>query len=78
VQGIPAAENAGICVCDDAGEFAAAVVEQLRADSGVAARGRRFVLERHAWSTQVDAVAELLLHSDRASAGALARRYVAV
>ena len=79
VQGIPAAEHAGICVCDDAGEFAAAVVEQLRADSESAAtRGRHFVLERHAWSTQVDAVAELLLHGGRSSAGALAQRYAAV
>ena len=66
VQGIPGAAQAGVCIRDDAGALAAAVIERLAAAGETAAAGRRFVLERYAWQTQVDAVAELLL---RAGAG---------
>ena len=60
VQGIPGALHAGVCVRDEGTELAAAVTERLQAAEPVAG-GRRFVLERYAWQTQVDVVAELLL-----------------
>jgi sugar transferase (PEP-CTERM/EpsH1 system associated) len=66
VQGIPGAVQAGVCIREEAGALAAAVIERLASPGETAAAGRRFVLERYAWQTQVDAVAELLL---RAGAG---------
>jgi hypothetical protein len=65
VQGIAGVVDAGVRVRDDAGTFAEAVVEQLRADAQPATAGRRLVLERYAWQTQVDAVADLLLRGRR-------------
>jgi glycosyltransferase involved in cell wall biosynthesis len=65
VQGIPGAVQAGVCVRDDGTALAAAVIERLTSAEPAAA-GRRFVLERYAWQTQVDAVAELLLRGGAA------------
>ena len=61
VQGIPGAVQNGVCVRDEPGALAAAVVERLATPDDAAPAGRRFVLERYTWQTQVDAVAELLL-----------------
>jgi sugar transferase (PEP-CTERM/EpsH1 system associated) len=68
VQGIPGAVQAGVCVRDSVQALAAAVVERLAADGAPAAEGRRLVLERYAWQTQVDVLASLLLCGDRAGA----------
>jgi polysaccharide biosynthesis protein PslH len=65
VQGIAGVADAGVRVRDDAGTFAEAVVEQLHADAQPATAGRRLVLERYAWQSQVDAVADLLLRRRR-------------
>ena len=78
VQGIPGASQAGVAVHDGAREFASAVIDRLAAVPGAGASGRRLVLERFAWPTQVDIVAELLLRRGRPGAGAIAAGYAAV
>jgi sugar transferase (PEP-CTERM/EpsH1 system associated) len=80
VQGIPGATQAGVCVRDDREGLAAAVIERLASDTASAGDGRRLVLERYAWQTQVDVVAELLLRGAPARPGAVAARsgYAAV
>jgi hypothetical protein len=74
VQGIPGATQAGVCVRDDGPGLAAAVIERLAPDVPSADDGRRLVLERYAWQTQVDVVAELLLRSAPARPDAVAAR----
>jgi sugar transferase (PEP-CTERM/EpsH1 system associated) len=74
VQGIPGAAQAGVLVRNGAGEFAAAASELLAGCRAHAPDGRRLVLERYAWSTQVDSVADLLLRGERAPADAPAAR----
>jgi sugar transferase (PEP-CTERM/EpsH1 system associated) len=80
VQGIPGAAQAGVLVRNSAAELAAAASELLASGRAHAADGRRLVLERYAWSTQVDAVADLLLRGRHAPADAPAARsgYAAV
>jgi sugar transferase (PEP-CTERM/EpsH1 system associated) len=65
VQGIAGVAEAGVRVEDDAGAFALAVLDLLRTDAQPAIAGRRLVLERYAWQTQVEAVADLLLRGRR-------------
>jgi len=74
VQGIPGASQAGVCVRDEGEGLAAAVIERLAQGAPSAADGRRLVLERYAWQTQVDAVAELLLRGAPARLDAVAAR----
>jgi sugar transferase (PEP-CTERM/EpsH1 system associated) len=74
VQGIPGATQAGVCVRNDGPGLAAAVIERLAPDVPSADDGRRLVLERYAWQTQVDVVAELLLRSAPARPDAIAAR----
>ena len=78
IQGIPGAAQAGVRVRDDAGTFASAVIGELRADPQPATDGRRLVLERYAWQTQVDVVADLLLRGRRAGTVPLGAGYAPV
>jgi sugar transferase (PEP-CTERM/EpsH1 system associated) len=78
VQGIPGAADAGVQVRDDAGTFGTAVIDGLRADPQLATAGRRLVLERYAWQTQVDVVADLLLRGRRPPPVPVGAGYAAV
>ena len=64
VQGIPDAAQAGVIVRDSGSEIAAAVIEVLTRGPRIAMDGRRFVLDRHTWPTQVGIVSELLRGGD--------------
>jgi sugar transferase (PEP-CTERM/EpsH1 system associated) len=78
VQGIPGAAEAGVRVRDDDGAFTTAVISELRADPQPAIAGRRLVLERYAWQTQVDVVADLLLRGPHPPPVPVGAGYVAV
>jgi sugar transferase (PEP-CTERM/EpsH1 system associated) len=66
VQGIPGAVQSGVCVRDSGEALAAAVIERLASGAAAAVEGRRLVLERYAWQTQVDILAALLLSGPHA------------